>query len=62
MSYIIICISKNRKVNIDDQNAQIKHSKMLNLQIWKIKWLLSEESAEHSTLPLSVRGRCPSIN
>ena len=36
------------------ENAKIKNSKNLRL--------LSEESAEHPTLPLPVRGRCPSTN
>ena len=36
------------------ENAKIENSKNPRL--------LSEESAEHPTLPLPVRGRCPSSN
>ena len=35
------------------ENAKIENSKNPTL--------LSEESAEHPTLPLPVRGRCPSV-
>ena len=35
------------------ENAKIENSKNPRL--------LSEESAEHPTLPLPVRGRCPSV-
>ena len=35
---------------------------MLKSKIWKIKGFLREESAEHPTLPLPVRGRCPMLS
>ena len=44
---------KNEMSKSKIENAKIENSKNPRL--------LSEESAEHPTLPLPVRGRCPSL-
>ena len=43
---------------IEMSKSKIKNAKIENS---KNPRLLSEESAEHPTLPLPVRGRCPSL-
>ena len=50
---MVICTTKIEMTKSKIENAKIENSKNPRL--------LSEESAEHPTLPLPVRGRCPSL-
>ena len=45
-------------VKIEMSKSKIENAKIENSKNTR---LLSEESAEHPTLPLPVRGRCPSL-
>ena len=55
-------IRKYPRCSLSQPEIEMSKSKIENAKIENSKnpRLLSEESAEHPTLPLPVRGRCPS--
>ena len=57
-------IGKYPRCSLSQPKIEMSKSKIENAKIENSKnpRLLSEESAEHPTLPLPVRGRCPSFS